>query len=86
VHYYAAGYYYAAKRKGLIDKRADNPIGAFASAAASGTVSASAKSKSTGVLKTSPKDLKERIKEIRQHGDSNVASSSDMYTGKTDYF
>jgi soluble lytic murein transglycosylase-like protein len=86
VHYYAAGYYYAAKRKGLIDERADNPIGALASAAASGTVSASAKSKPPGVLKTAPKVLKERIEEARQHGDSNVSTSSDMYTGKTDYF
>lgn len=44
VHNYAAGYYYSAKRQGLLDKRAANPIGAFASAAAGGgtTVSADA--------------------------------------------
>src|SRR5882757_4877259 len=30
VHYYAAGYYYAAKRKGLLDKSNDNPLDAFA--------------------------------------------------------
>ena len=35
VGYYASGYYYAAKRKGLLDRRAANPIGVFASAAAS---------------------------------------------------
>ena len=34
VHYYAAGYYYAAKSKGLLDKSNDNPLNAFASAAA----------------------------------------------------
>ena len=34
VHYYAAGYYYAAKSKGLLDKGSDNPLNAFASAAA----------------------------------------------------
>jgi soluble lytic murein transglycosylase-like protein len=34
VHYYAAGYYYAAKRRGLLDSGSANPIGAFASAAA----------------------------------------------------
>lgn len=34
VRYYAAGYYYAAKRKGLLDTRKSNPIGAYASAAA----------------------------------------------------
>jgi len=32
VHYYAAGYYYAAKSKGLLDKSNDNPLNAFASA------------------------------------------------------
>ncbi len=36
VHYYAAGYYYAAKRKGLLDRHSANPIGAFAEAAAGG--------------------------------------------------
>ena len=34
VHYYAAGYYYAAKRKGLLDRRSANPVGAFAEASA----------------------------------------------------
>lgn len=37
VHYYAAGYYYAAKRKGLLDRNKPNPIDAFASAAANGS-------------------------------------------------
>ena len=32
VHYYAAGYYYAAKRKGLLDRSNDNPLDAFANA------------------------------------------------------
>lgn len=36
VHYYAAGYYYAAKHKGLLDRRSANSIGAFAEAAAGG--------------------------------------------------
>jgi soluble lytic murein transglycosylase-like protein len=36
VHYYASGYYYAAKRKGLLDRRSSSPIDAFASAAAGG--------------------------------------------------
>jgi soluble lytic murein transglycosylase-like protein len=34
VQYYAAGYYYAAKSKGLLDTSKSNPIGAYASAAA----------------------------------------------------
>src|SRR5882672_7539829 len=33
VHYYAAGYYYAAKGKGLLDKSNSNPLDAFANAA-----------------------------------------------------
>jgi soluble lytic murein transglycosylase-like protein len=36
VRHYAAGYYYAAKRKGLLDRSKANPIGAFAEAAAGG--------------------------------------------------
>lgn len=32
VHYYAAGYYYAAKGKGLLDNSNDNPLDAFANA------------------------------------------------------
>ena len=36
VRHYAAGYYYAAKRKGMLDRRNANPIGAFAEAAAGG--------------------------------------------------
>jgi soluble lytic murein transglycosylase-like protein len=38
VHYYAAGYYYAAKRKALLDRNKPNPINAFASATANGSV------------------------------------------------
>src|SRR5471032_1080748 len=36
VHYYAAGYYFAAKSRGRSDKRNDNPLEAFASAPADG--------------------------------------------------
>jgi len=46
VHYYAAGYYYAAKSKGLLDKSSDNPINAFASAAAGGTTGSIASAQS----------------------------------------
>jgi soluble lytic murein transglycosylase-like protein len=35
VQYYAAGYYYAAKRKGLLDQDKDRPLDAYASAATS---------------------------------------------------
>lgn len=76
VHYYASGYYFAAKRKGLLERRAAKPVGAYASASAS---------ESARPL-TTPKAFKERIETARENGDSNVATSSDMYTGKLDYF
>jgi soluble lytic murein transglycosylase-like protein len=78
VHYYAAGYYYAAKRKGLIDPQASHPTGALASAPAPKTAARAAKA--------GPRALKSRVAQARANGDSNVASSSDMYTGRTDYF
>ena len=40
VHYYAAGYYYAAKRKGLLKDKSPNAMNAFASAAAQAAVPA----------------------------------------------
>lgn len=41
VHYYAAGYYYAAKSKGLLKDTSPNALNAFASAAAGGSPPAS---------------------------------------------
>lgn len=84
VRYYAAGYYYAAKRKGLLAKRTPNPIGAFASAVASGgatTVAGAQSQKHAG----NPVVLKKKVSEARKV-DSGAASSSDLYTGKIDYF
>ena len=78
VHYYAAGYYYAAKHKGLIDKRAANPIGAFAAAAAghrAGMAAHSSKSIS----------LKQKLKRARNSG-AMVASWSNPYAGRPDQF
>lgn len=44
VHYYASGYYYAAKRRGMNDVRADRGLAAFASATTrTGTVPLNAK-------------------------------------------
>ena len=48
VHYYAAGYYYAAKHKGLLDTASDNPIGAYASAAAGGDSAVTMSARSAG--------------------------------------
>jgi soluble lytic murein transglycosylase-like protein len=71
VHYYAAGYYYAAKRKGLTEAKPDNALGAFASVPArtrSGAVAIDAK-----------------IAEARLSKE-NVSSASNPYTGKLDHY
>jgi soluble lytic murein transglycosylase-like protein len=75
VHYYAAGYYYAAKRKGLLDREASNPIGAFASAAVGGRT-ATRRAAAIGQAKYA---------KARAAGQS-VSSASSLYSGKLDYF
>ena len=49
VHYYAAGYYYAAKRKGLLNGTDDRALNAFASAAAESAPAIAASPGVTGV-------------------------------------
>ncbi|MBI2714872.1 MAG: lytic transglycosylase domain-containing protein [Rhizobiales bacterium] len=73
VHYYAAGYYYAAKSKGLLDKTSDNPIDAFASAAAGGTTGSIAPAKPT-----------EKLRQAQATG-ASVSSASSLYDGRLDY-
>jgi len=75
VHYYAAGYYYAAKRKGLLDRSKANPIGAFAAAGTSAVPG----------RRGNWNSMKNKIKQARAAG-QNVASSSDPYTGRLDYY
>jgi soluble lytic murein transglycosylase-like protein len=75
VHYYAAGYYYAAKRKGLLDRHSGNPINAFASEAAGGT----------SIARGASKSHKAKLREARATG-AGVSSSSSLYTGRLDYF
>jgi soluble lytic murein transglycosylase-like protein len=78
VHYYAAGYYYAAKRRGLVNKHAANPIGDFATAAAGH------KTRSRAHPMASP-SFKRKIKAARDKA-VTVASSSNPYSGKLDQF
>ena len=73
VHYYAAGYYYAAKSKGLLNKTSDNPINAFASAAAGGAKESFA-----------PAQSADKQSQVQAAGGS-VASSSSLYNGRLDY-
>lgn len=92
VRYYAAGYYYAAKRKGILNPRAANPVGALAAAAASGSGSAettdvaSVKRAGTAeILKDKTENVTDRVEEARETN-SGVSSSSNLYTGKIDIF
>jgi soluble lytic murein transglycosylase-like protein len=73
VHYYAAGYYYAAKSKGLLNRANDNPIGAFASASAGETTGS--------IVAVKPA---EALRQATAVGES-VASSSSLYSGRLDY-
>jgi soluble lytic murein transglycosylase-like protein len=73
VHYYAAGYYYAAKSKGLLDKTRDNPINAFASAASGGDTGSFMPGQPAGTLRAA-----------RAAG-ASVSSSSSLYNDRFDF-
>jgi soluble lytic murein transglycosylase-like protein len=62
VHYYAAGYYYAAKRKGLLKDTSSSALNAFASAPAG---NASAKS----TLATAPAAKADIIERFKNNAD-----------------
>ena len=92
VRYYAAGYYYAAKRKGILNPRAANPVGTLAAVAAAGSGSAEttdvASVKRAGTaetLKDKTENVTDRVEEARETN-SGVSSSSNLYTGKIDIF
>ena len=70
VHYYAAGYYYAAKAKGMPIGHPDQAQASFASTAP------------VSDFKFSPQ---EKFNGTRSHG-ASVASSSSLYSGRLDYY
>ena len=74
VHYYAAGYYYAAKNKGPARQKRRQPARRFCVDAA-GNVSEP---------KAAPVRAEAKLREARAEGVS-VASSSSLYSGKVDY-
>jgi soluble lytic murein transglycosylase-like protein len=73
VHYYAAGYYYAAKRKGMLDRKSANAAGAFAAAVPHG-----------GLSVRHARSRKAKLREARLTGVS-VSSASSLYSGRLDY-
>jgi soluble lytic murein transglycosylase-like protein len=70
VHYYAAGYYYAAKAKGMPIGQPDQAQASFASTAP------------VSDFKFSPQ---QKFNGARSH-DVSVASSSSLYSGRLDYY
>ena len=75
VHYYAAGYYYAAKRQGLLKSTDSNALNAFASESAGGAQAGT-------VMPFSPS---EKLRQARATNMS-VASSSSLYSGRLDFY
>ena len=75
VHYYAAGYYYAAKRKGQLAMADANPIDGFRTVVdGNGAVA----------RKGARRESAARLREARSEGLS-VPSSSSLYGGQVDY-
>jgi soluble lytic murein transglycosylase-like protein len=70
VHYYAAGYYYAAKAKGMKIGQPDQAQASFAS---------------TAPVNDFKFTAPEKVRGARSHGVS-VASSSSLYSGRLDYY
>jgi soluble lytic murein transglycosylase-like protein len=70
VHYYAAGYYYAAKSRGLPIGQPDQAQASFASTAPVSNIKFSSQ---------------EKLQSARSNG-IGVASSSSLYSGRLDYY
>ncbi|HMA55422.1 MAG TPA: lytic transglycosylase domain-containing protein [Pseudolabrys sp.] len=70
VHYYAAGYHYAAKAKGMSIGQSDRAQGSFASAAPGSDIRFGSA---------------EKLRGARSHG-ASVASSTSLYSGRLDYY
>jgi len=75
VHYYAAGYYYAAKAQGL-PTRADGSLDAFASSPATGLTATAMNGSS------SPAQTLNRAKAAAE----SVSSASSLYSGRLDFY
>lgn len=84
VSYYAGGYYYAAKRKGLTAQASANPIDSFKSAF-DGNGSAVAMSEPDGAIRIKSTDTAARLREARAAG-ASVSSSSSLYSGRPDHY
>ncbi len=86
VHYYAAGYYYAAKQKGLAAQASAQPADAFKGAIdGNGTAVAFMDNASTARAEApKPAESSSKLRAARSIGES-VSSSSSLYSGRIDY-
>jgi len=74
VHYYASGYYYAAKRKGLMNSNGNaTAASAFAGIGNDPT------------YKATPAGKADQVRQARTNG-ASVSSASSLYSGKLDYY
>ena len=85
VHYYAAGYYYAAKQKGISVQTAAASAESFKSALdGNGSAMAAVEPESASTAQAAPAEPVVKLREARAVGES-VSSSSSLYTGRLDY-
>ena len=86
VHYYAAGYYYAAKRKGLTAQASANPVDGFKSVFdGNGSTAAASEPEVTASVRDTPAASAARLREAKALGES-VPSSSSLYSGRLDHY
>jgi hypothetical protein len=85
VHYYAAGYYYAAKQKGMSVQTATASADSFKSALdGNGSAMAAVEPESRSTAQGTPAEPAVKLRAARAVGES-VSSSSSLYTGRLDY-
>ncbi len=85
VHYYAAGYYYAAKQKSISVQTATASADSFKGALdGNGSAMAAVEPESASTAQAAPAEPAVKLREARAVGES-VSSSSSLYTGRLDY-
>jgi soluble lytic murein transglycosylase-like protein len=86
VSYYASGYYYAAKRKGLTAQASANPVDGFKSVFdGNGSTAAASEPEVTASVRDTPAASAARLREAKALGES-VSSSSSLYSGRLDHY
>lgn len=84
VHYYAAGYYYAAKRRGMPTQTAADFKSVFDGNGSSVAMASAARESAPVARHARQSEPAAKLREARAEGES-VSSSSSLYTGRLDY-